>query len=93
MAAPIISNHFSTKKFIFSNKVRWVFNDHLGKKLVSKNYISCQVLVAHTRNPSYLGGRDQEDCSLKPAQAKSSQYSISKKKKHHKKGLVEWLKV
>jgi hypothetical protein len=25
-----------------------------------------QVLVAHDCNPSYLGGRDQEDHSLKP---------------------------
>jgi hypothetical protein len=24
-----------------------------------------QMLVAHTCNPSYSGGRDQEDCSLK----------------------------
>jgi hypothetical protein len=25
-----------------------------------------QVLVAHTCNPSYSGGRDQEDCGSKP---------------------------
>jgi hypothetical protein len=36
-----------------------------------------QVLVAYACNPSYTGGRDQED----------------KKKTHHKRGLVEWLKV
>jgi hypothetical protein len=29
------------------------------------------VLVAHTCNPSYSGGRDQEDHSLKPAWANS----------------------
>jgi hypothetical protein len=28
--------------------------------------------VAHACNPSYLGGRDQEDRSLKPAWAHSS---------------------
>jgi hypothetical protein len=28
--------------------------------------------VAHTCNPSYSGGRDQEDHGSKPAQAKSS---------------------
>jgi hypothetical protein len=28
--------------------------------------------VAHTCNPSYSGGRDQEDCGLKPAWANSS---------------------
>jgi hypothetical protein len=37
-----------------------------------------QVLVAHACNPSYSGGRDQEDQGLKPAQANSSQDPISK---------------
>jgi hypothetical protein len=50
------------------------------------------VLVAHACNPSYSGGRDQENHGLKPAQAKSLQDPILKKN-HHKKGLVEWLKV
>jgi hypothetical protein len=36
------------------------------------------VLVAHTYNPSYSGGRNQEDHSSKPGQANSSQDSISK---------------
>jgi hypothetical protein len=31
-----------------------------------------QALVAHNCNPSYEGGRDQEDRSLKPAQADTS---------------------
>jgi hypothetical protein len=35
--------------------------------------------VAHTCNPSYSGGRDQEDCGSKPAQANSSQDPIFKK--------------
>jgi hypothetical protein len=48
--------------------------------------------VAHTCNPSYSGGRDQEDCGLKPARANSSRDSISKIP-ITKKGLVEWLKV
>jgi hypothetical protein len=30
------------------------------------NQNSCQVLVAHTCNPSYSGDRDQEDLGLKP---------------------------
>jgi hypothetical protein len=34
--------------------------------------------VAHACNPSYSGGRDQEDHGLKPAQANSSQDPISK---------------
>jgi hypothetical protein len=50
--------------------------------------------VAHTCNPSYSGGSDQEDHSLKTVQANSLQDPLSeKKKKIHKKGLVEWLKV
>jgi hypothetical protein len=36
------------------------------------------VLVAHACNPSYSGGRDQEDRGLKPVQANSSKDPISK---------------
>jgi hypothetical protein len=32
-----------------------------------------QVLVAHTCNPKYLGGWDQEDQVLRPAQENSSE--------------------
>jgi hypothetical protein len=35
-----------------------------------------QVPVAHTCNPSYSGGRDQEDWVLKPDQANSSRDPI-----------------
>jgi hypothetical protein len=35
--------------------------------------------VAHACNPSYSGGRDLEDHSLKPARADSSQDPISKR--------------
>jgi hypothetical protein len=37
----------------------------------TRNVAGKQVLVAHTYNPSYLGGRDWEDCSLKPVWANS----------------------
>jgi hypothetical protein len=37
-----------------------------------------QVPVAHSCNPSYSGGRDQEDCSLKPAWTNSLQEPILK---------------
>jgi hypothetical protein len=37
-----------------------------------KNIFPVQVLVAHACNPSYSGGRDQEDRSSKPAWANSS---------------------
>jgi hypothetical protein len=49
-------------------------------------------LVAHTCNPSYSGGRDQEDCVLRPAWANSSARPYLKKL-FTKIGLVEWLKV
>jgi ribosome assembly protein YihI (activator of Der GTPase) len=45
--------------------------------------------VAPACNPSYSGGRDQEDCSLKLAGANSSGRSyLEKKKKIKKIGLV-----
>jgi hypothetical protein len=34
--------------------------------------------VAHTYNPSYSGGRDQEDHGLKPAQANISRDPVLK---------------
>jgi hypothetical protein len=37
-----------------------------------------QAPVAHTGNPSYSGGRDQEDRGSKPAGANSSQDPILK---------------
>jgi hypothetical protein len=43
--------------------------------------------VPHAYNPSYSGGRDQEDFASKPAQANSSQDPVLKKT-HHQKGLV-----
>jgi hypothetical protein len=52
----------------------------------------CQVLVADSCSPSYSAGRDQEDHSSKPAQANSLQDPISEET-HHKRELVEWLKV
>jgi hypothetical protein len=42
--------------------------------------------------PSHPGSRDQEDRGLKPAWTNSSQDLILKTI-HHKKGMVEWLKV
>jgi hypothetical protein len=37
-----------------------------------------QVLVAHTYKPNYLGGWNQKDWGLRPAQAKCFQGPISK---------------
>jgi hypothetical protein len=47
--------------------------------------------VAHACNPNYSGGRDQEDGSLRPAQANSLETLYQKYPSQ--KGLVEWLKV
>jgi hypothetical protein len=47
--------------------------------------------VAHTYNPSYSGGRDQEDCSSKSLGKYSARPYL--KKNFTKIGLVEWLKV
>jgi hypothetical protein len=43
--------------------------------------------VTHACNPSYSGGRDQEDRGLKPAQANSSRDETLSQKTLHKKGL------
>jgi hypothetical protein len=55
------------------------------------------MLVAHTCNPSYSGGRAQEDHGLKPAWANIVRPYLKKKKtkipKNHKTRLVEWLNV
>jgi hypothetical protein len=50
-----------------------------------KDQSFCWAPVAHTCEPSYSGGRDQEGCSSKPAWANSSRDPISKKKKQKKK--------
>jgi hypothetical protein len=45
---------------------------HRRRKLCKKEFPKCQnalwgwALVAHACNPSYSGGRDQEDCGRKP---------------------------
>jgi hypothetical protein len=49
-------------------------------------------MVIHTCNPSYSGGRDQEDRGSKPTQENSSQDPLSKKTLH-KIRLVAWIKV
>jgi hypothetical protein len=52
--------------------------------LSGKKFHSCQMLVAHSCNPSYLQARDQEDHCWKPALANSSQDPILKKTYHKK---------
>jgi hypothetical protein len=50
------------------------------------------MLVDQAYNPSYSGGRDQEDHNLKLAQAKQFSRPYLKKN-HHKVVLMEWFKV
>jgi hypothetical protein len=50
----------------------------------------CQTLVAYAYNPSYLGGRDQEDQGSNTAKQFMRPYL---EKLFTKIGLVEWLKV
>jgi hypothetical protein len=45
--------------------------------------------VDHTCNPSYSGGRDQEDCGLKLALANSSWDSISKNPSQRAGGVAQ----
>jgi hypothetical protein len=54
--------------------------------------LSGGVPVAHAYNPSFSGGKDQEDWSSEPGWANSLRDPISKKNLP-KKGLVEWLKL
>jgi hypothetical protein len=59
-----------------------------------RNLVFSWVLVAHACNPSYSGGRDQEDRGSKSDQTNSFRNPISKKKKKsQKQDCVEWLKV
>jgi hypothetical protein len=51
----------------------------LSKKRKKERKKETWAPVAHTWNPSYSGGRNQEDCSSEPAQANSSQDPIMKK--------------
>jgi hypothetical protein len=48
--------------------------------------------VAHTCNPSYSAGRDQEDHGSKTTLGKQFVRAYLEKT-HHKKGLVGWFKV
>jgi hypothetical protein len=47
-----------------------------------------RILGGHAYNPSYSGGKDQEDCSLKPAWANSSWDPILKKPSQKRAGGV-----
>jgi hypothetical protein len=63
-------------------------NKHSNKKIVNLGL----ALVAHTCNPSYSGGRDQEDRSSKPAQENGSTRPYVENT-HHKNRTVGVAKV
>jgi hypothetical protein len=83
---PVSKNSISRKSLLTTVPLK-------GKQilflLVFKLCISW-ALVADAYNPSYLGGRDQEDHSSKPAWANSLQNPFSKNSSQ-KRGLVEWV--
>jgi hypothetical protein len=64
-----LSSRLSTAKKTKQNKTNKtvLMRFQMGKNSI---YLD-QVLVAHTYNPSYSGGRDQQDHCLKPVQASS----------------------
>jgi hypothetical protein len=56
-----------------------LFNPSGTYKMIYIKKIKNSLLpVAHTYNPSYLGGRDQEDRGLRPGQVNSLRNPISK---------------
>jgi hypothetical protein len=61
--------------------IRLLFPFFRPFKYITLNFFKA---VCHTCNPSYAGGRDQEDCSSKPAQANSLRDPISKNTSHKK---------
>jgi hypothetical protein len=77
--SPVISKPFSLHVYLLcdsSNRIAGLLMFLLGRFLYQSK--SCQsqtgrtnrAPVAHTCNPSYSGGRDQEERGLKPAQGK-----------------------
>jgi hypothetical protein len=59
-------------------------------EVLGKNSDLGWVPVAHICNPSYSGGRDQEDGGLKPALANSSQDPVSKYLSQKRADGVAW---
>jgi hypothetical protein len=66
--------------------------EKLLERHVSPKLAQSRAQVAHAYNPSYSGGRDQEDLGSEPAWANTSVRPYLEKP-FTKIGLVEWLKV
>jgi hypothetical protein len=81
-------NNFTIKRV---HCTEYIYNTVQPQPLVSECFHSAKnkthwALVAHTCNPSYLGGGDQEDGVLRPAQAISVRGSPHLQNKHRKMG-------
>jgi hypothetical protein len=80
----VMRNYNNVQKTYFISKTNelWVsdtvdYASNLRAELSSSAVLLSLEPVAHAYNPSYLGGRDQEDHGSRPGLAKSSWYSIS----------------
>jgi hypothetical protein len=63
----------------------------LNLRVLSKIHVRLGVVV-HTCNPSYLGGRDKGVFQFEVSPGKKLA-RLYLENTHHKKGLVEWLRV
>jgi hypothetical protein len=79
------------KRFQCTWQHSWAFLISIFFLLILRYTDGSWAPMAHACNPSYSGGRDQEDCGLKPAWANSLWDPISKNPSQ--KGLAKWLKV
>jgi hypothetical protein len=78
--------YFSILSLSFSS-----FTCRILSEMMAINASNKWAPVAHVCNPSYSGGRDQENRGSKPAWTNRSRDPILKNPLQ--KGLVEWLKV
>jgi hypothetical protein len=62
--------HMSTSKFAkFAEQILFR-QQNIDRRIFPKSLITARARVAHTCNPSYSGGRDQEDHGWKPTLGK-----------------------
>jgi hypothetical protein len=73
MAEYYSSNIYAT----FCLSIHLLMDTWIVRYLFFKKTKRCQALVVHAYNPSYFGGRDQEDCGSKPTWTNSSWDPIS----------------
>jgi hypothetical protein len=64
--------NFSTQE-VEAGELQIQGQSQLQSEILPEKKHQSQVLVTHACNPSYSGGRDQEDCGLKLGRANSLQ--------------------